>query len=118
MRERGPWRHRRLSDWIVARCSTALTAIVAALPVALLAAAASADELKGTVLDAMGRPKSSVLIDVLGPTKVFTETDSDGHFSVEVSTGRYIIRIRDDRRRAEVEVLVEGDTARIFRVSW
>ena len=83
-----------------------------------ISATAHADRLSGTILDARGNPKSFVLVDVLGPTKVFTQSDSNGRFSVEVNKGNYIIRIRDDRHQAEVEVRVDGTFDGKFQIEW
>lgn len=84
----------------------------------LLSASANADELSGIILDANGNPRPFVLVDVLGPTNVFTQADGDGRFSVTVSRGYYTVRIRDNRRRAQTEVFVDGTLRRDFKLKW
>jgi hypothetical protein len=77
-----------------------------------------ADTLSGTVVDAYQNPKSAVLIDILGPVSTFTQTDEQGQFSVDVPSGHYIVRIRDDRHRAEIEVYVDREFNKTFRLNW
>ena len=106
--------HRR--SWITVLGLLGLTGL--GLGGILLPATALADSLTGTIRDARGNPKSAVLVDVLGPTKVFTHSNQSGDFTVAVDKGHYRVRIRDGRHRAETEVFVDGDVSMNFQVDW
>jgi hypothetical protein len=78
--------------------------------------------LEGTVTGADQQPRRRVLVDVLGPRRVFTRTDDDGRFSVQLPVGVYTIRVRDGSRRQEFPLDVTagqgGSISRVFTVRW
>jgi hypothetical protein len=71
-----------------------LLAILIAFPV-------YSQSLKGIVKGRDGQPKPYVLVDILGPSNVHTQTDAAGRFEATVRPGAYVIRIREGRRRME-----------------
>jgi hypothetical protein len=75
----------------------------------LLSATACAGELAATVLTSQGSPKSGVIVEVLGPTKIFTQTDSAGQFVVTLSRGNYVIRVRDNNLTSNFQQSVGDD---------
>ena len=74
--------------------------------------------LKGVVVGSNNTPKPSVAVDILGPTRVFTETNEEGRFSVEVVAGRYTVRVRDGSRRIEFPGLVPNESEVKLTVPW
>lgn len=95
------------------------TLLLAALALAGLAIGqANADTLRGVVIGANNAPKPGVAIDVLGPTRVFTETGPDGRFSVEVAAGTYTVRVRDGSRRMEFPGVVPSEAEVQLSVNW
>jgi len=91
------------------------------LSVALLAfgSAHAQSTLEGTVSGRDGRPKAHVSVDLVGPTTVYAETASDGKFTVGLRPGRYVVRIRDYRRRQEFRQQVQpGANRGTYQVSW
>jgi sarcosine oxidase gamma subunit len=64
--------------------------------VLLLSATANAGELTATVVDQNEQARSGVIVEVLGPTKIFTRTDSAGRFVVSLPPGNYVVRVRDN----------------------
>jgi hypothetical protein len=75
--------------------------------------------LTGVVMDKGGKPKPSVAIDILGPTKVYTETDGSGRFTVRLRPGSYVIRVREGDLRMEFPRRIgEGSNESYFRLAW
>ena len=74
--------------------------------------------LSGTVVGANNKPKPGVAVDVLGPARVFTETDPSGKFSVAVVAGTYVVRIRDGSRRMEFPAVVPDGKPQTFKLTW
>lgn len=56
-------------------------------------------EIKG----ADGSPKSQVAVDVLGPARVFAETNAQGVLEVSLPPGSYVFRVRERGRRMKFE---------------
>jgi hypothetical protein len=83
-----------------------------------MAVAHSAD-LAGVVTDKNGTPRSGVVVDVLGPSKTYTQTDGTGNFVVHVSPGNYTVRVRDGNHHQEFpqSVPVEGVHGN-YRLTW
>jgi Carboxypeptidase regulatory-like domain len=85
----------------------------------LLSFSIRAGELTGTVLTAQGNPKPGVLVEVLGPTKTFTQTDSSGRFHVSLPRGNYVIRVRDSNMTATFPQEVgDEDRTASYKLSW
>jgi hypothetical protein len=83
------------------------------------AVAHAQDSLTGTVVSRDGKPKPNVPVDILGPTKVYTETDSSGAFTVRLRQGSYVIRVRDGDRRAEFsQQIAPGSNKARFQLRW
>lgn len=76
------------------------------------------DTLRGIVVSANNVPKPGVAIDVLGPTRVFTETDPEGRFSVEVAAATYTVRVRDGSRRMEFPGVTPRESEIRLTVNW
>jgi len=74
--------------------------------------------LKGVVIGSNNAPKPGVAVDILGPTRVFTETNQEGKFSVEVVAGRYTVRVRDGSRRMEFPVVAPNQSEVRLAVPW
>lgn len=74
--------------------------------------------LRGVVLGSNNVPKPGVAVDILGPTRVFTETNREGSFSARVVAGRYTVRVRDGSRRMEFPVVVSTESEVRLRLSW
>lgn len=74
--------------------------------------------LSGVVVGSNNAPKPGVAVDILGPTRVFTETNLEGRFSALVVEGRYTVRVRDGSRRMEFPVVVPSESEVRLRVSW
>jgi len=75
--------------------------------------------LTGTVVDKSGKSKPSVAIDILGPTKVYTETDGSGRFTVRLRPGSYVIRVREGDLRMEFPQRIgAGSNEAQFRLAW
>ena len=73
----------------------------------------------GTVVSKNGKPKPSVSVDVLGPSRVYTETDPSGNFTVQLRQGSYVIRVRDGDRRAEfAQQIGAGSSQARFQLTW
>lgn len=74
-----------------------------ALPALLLISgiAYAQSSLTGSVVGRDNNPKPNLSVDLVGPTTVYTRTDSVGKFSVRLRPGRYVVRIRDYQRRYE-----------------
>jgi len=97
-------------------------AIVCALVLLLSAAAHSQTgqlNFTGTVVGRNGVAKPNVAVDILGPTRVYTETDISGRFAVRLRPGSYVMRVREGNRWMEFpqEVNEKSDKAQ-FQVAW
>jgi hypothetical protein len=78
-----------------------------------------AAEITGTVLGSDGSSKRGVPVDVLGASKVFTQTDATGKFKVTVPAGSYSIRIRDGANHMEFRQQVgANDISATYRLTW
>lgn len=99
--------------------TVALVVVLSLLLAALPVFAQAQGQLAGTVVGKDGRPKPNVPVDVLGPSKVYTETDSSGRFSVNLLPGRYVVRVRDGARRIEfAQEIVPGQQQARFQLTW
>ena len=78
-----------------------VSVMLGVLLAALIASPAYSQSLKGIVKGRDGQPKPYVLVDILGPSNVHTQTDAAGRFEATVRPGAYVIRIREGRRRME-----------------
>ena len=67
----------------------------------LCATVAHAADLAGVVTSKSGTPKVGVVVDVLGPSKVYTQTDTSGSFLVHLMPGAYTVRVRDGNHHQE-----------------
>lgn len=86
---------------------------------ALISSPTHAQELQGKVIGENGQPKPNVLVDILGPSKVFTQTDREGRFSAELMAGAYVVRIREGRRRMEFSRQIQnGVNEDQFQLAW
>jgi carboxypeptidase family protein len=73
----------------------------------------------GTVVGRNGAAKPNVAVDVLGPTRVYTETDASGHFTVRLRPGSYVIRVREGNRWMEFpQAINEKSNKAQFSVAW
>lgn len=89
------------------------------LSTALAYAQSDQASLTGTVVDKSGKSKPSVAIDILGPTKVYTETDGSGRFTVRLRPGSYVIRVREGDLRMEFPQRIgAGSNEAQFRLAW
>jgi hypothetical protein len=85
----------------------------------LVASPAFSQNLKGIVKGQDGKPKPYVLVDILGPSKVYTQADEAGQFEAKVLPGTYSIRIREGRRRMEFSQRVtDGVNKAQFKLGW
>jgi hypothetical protein len=98
---------------------------VAPLAVLILLSTAAAQaqgdrtDLSGTVVGKDHKPKPGVSVDILGPTKISTETDGSGRFRVRVRPGAYVIRVREGERRMEFSQQVrQGKNDERFQLAW
>jgi hypothetical protein len=62
---------------------------------------AVAADLAGVVTSKSGALKVGVVVDILGPSKVYTQTDASGSFLVHVIPGAYTVRVRDGSHHQE-----------------
>jgi hypothetical protein len=86
---------------------------------AVIASPAYSQNLQGIVKGRDGQPKSYVLVDILGPSNVHTQTDAAGRFEATVRAGAYVIRIREGRRRMEFSRRVTGEVhEEEFKLRW
>ncbi len=85
----------------------------------LLSSALHAGELAATVISKQGNPKPGVIVEVLGPTKIFTQTDPAGRFHVNLPRGNYVIRVRDSNMAMSFSQEV-GDDSRTatYQLIW
>ena len=73
----------------------------------------------GSILGVDGAPRPYVSLDILGAERVYTETNDQGEFEVDLPPGRYVFRVRDGRRRMEFERPVGAeDTQLELPVTW
>jgi len=112
----GPRNPQRARLWSIRGCAR----WVALHSVLLLAtSAACAGELVATVLNGAGHARSGAIVEVLGPTKIVTQTDSSGKFVVKLSRGNYVIRVRDNNMTANFEQSVGDDQVMAtYRLPW
>jgi Carboxypeptidase regulatory-like domain len=77
-------------------------------------------KITGNVVNRDKKPKPFVAVDVLGPSRVFTETNNSGQFTVSVRPGNYVIRVREGKRRMEFRRTVEPKENKPFQlqVAW
>ena len=68
----------------------------------------SAADFTGTVTNEKGEAIQSVAIDILGPRKIFTRSDNDGRFSVDLVNGSYTIRLRYQNKSTDYSVKIGG----------
>jgi hypothetical protein len=71
---------------------------------------ASEAEFVGTVTNTAGEAIQYVAVDILGPRKIFTRTDSDGRFKVDLIDGRYTVRLRYKKSTTDFSIRVGGDS--------
>lgn len=79
-----------------------------------------AGTLKGCVLGSDGSPKAHVTVEILAAGRIQVEqTGADGCFSTSLRNGRYVIRVRESRRRQDFNVEVgSGGASTTFKVRW
>ena len=96
--------------------------LAAAILLASVSAAAQEPNatLHGKVTGQNGQARNGVAVDVLGPIRVFTETSESGQFTVHLTAGTYVIRIRDGTRRMEfpTQEVPAGDSNSSFQLNW
>jgi hypothetical protein len=80
---------------------------------------AHAADLAGVVTSRSGTPKVGVVVDVLGPSKVYTQTDASGRFLVHVMPGAYTVRVRDGSHHQEfTQDVPEAGVHRGYQLTW
>lgn len=85
-----------------------------------IAPPAAAETLKGCVVGSDGNPKAHVTVEILTSGRIQVEqTGASGCFSTNLGNGRYVIRIRENRRRQDFNVEVRsGGVNQSFKVKW
>lgn len=81
----------------------------------LYSPAAHAEEFIGTVTNSDGETIQYVAVDILGPRKIFTRTNSNGRFKVDLVKGRYTIRLRYKKSTTDFSIRIGGDTGIVSR---
>jgi hypothetical protein len=81
----------------------------------LYSPAAHAEEFVGTVTNSTGKAIQYVAVDILGPRKIFTRTNSNGRFKVDLIKGRYTIRLRYKKSTTDFSIRIGGDTGIVSR---
>lgn len=81
----------------------------------LYSPAAHAEEFVGTVTNSDGEAIQYVAVDILGPRKIFTRTNSNGRFKVDLVQGRYTIRLRYKKSTTDFSIRIGGDTGIVSR---
>ncbi len=81
-----------------------------ALVAVSLSDAASATEFTGTVTNKQGEAIQYVAVDILGPRKIFTRSDSNGQFDVDLVDGRYTVRLRYKKKTTDYSIRIGGDS--------
>ena len=76
---------------------------------------AVAEAFVGTVTNSAGEPMQYVAVDILGPRKIFTRTDSDGRFEVDLVNGRYTVRLRYKRSTTDFSIRIGGESGILSR---
>lgn len=96
-------------------CLWAICAILASLT-----PRAEAGTLKTCVLGRDGEPKAHVTVEILASGRMQVEqTGDNGCFSTNLNDGKYVIRVRENRRRQDFNVEVRGGAVdKSFKVKW
>jgi len=96
-------------------CLWALCAVLASLT-----PHAEAGTLKACVLGRDGNPKAHVAVEILASGRIQVEqTGNNGCFSTNLNNGKYVIRIRENRRRQDFNVEIpSGGVDKSFKVKW
>lgn len=81
----------------------------------LYSPAAHAEKFVGTVTNSDGKAIQYVAVDILGPRKIFTRTNSNGEFKVDLVKGRYTIRLRYKKSTTDFSIRIGGDTGIVSR---
>jgi hypothetical protein len=76
---------------------------------------AEEEEFVGTVTNSDGVTIQYVAVDILGPRKIFTRTNSNGRFKVVLVKGRYTIRLRYKKTTTDFSIRIGGDTGIVSR---
>lgn len=76
---------------------------------------ANAEPFVGTVTNSAGEPIQYVAVDILGPRKIFTRTDDEGRFEVDLVNGRYTVRLRYKRSTTDFSIRIGGESGIVRR---
>ena len=80
---------------------------------------ASAQSLKACVVGKDGQPKAFVNLEIHAARMQFAKTAADGCFTIDISNGTYVVRVRENRRRQDFSVRVPAESSgKILRVNW
>jgi hypothetical protein len=72
-----------------------------------------------TIISLNGNPRPNVSVDIIGPKTIYTQASAEGQFSVTLTPGTYVFRVRDGAKRMEFErQITPNDTRADFRLKW